>query len=191
MHLDLLYTFSSVDLDYLCENIDYIINVAQIYHLTIQREIFAGVLARILTPLSTLDSLKISSLSISQPRSLSIEERSILRTISSTIRITKVNLEKMNNIEEIYFLLELCPHLIYLKVDNIRNMDMKSFVRFILVKLMTKYFHPLRLLCFHVRAADDQTIKQLNKMIDEEKLLFDYKIKRVLDFFYLQWNRKE
>jgi hypothetical protein len=188
MHLDILYTFSSKNLDYLCGNIDYIINVAQIYHLTIHGEIFAGVLARILMPLSTLDSLKISSLSISQPRSLSNEERSILHTISSTIRITKVNLQKMNHIEEIYFLIELCPHLIYLKVDNICNMDMKLFVRFILKKLMTKYLHQLRLLCFHVRAADDQTIKQLNKMIDDEKLLFDYTIKRVLDFIYLQWN---
>jgi hypothetical protein len=191
MHLDILNTFPSVDLDYLCENIDYIINVAQIYHLTIRGEMFACVLARILMPLSTLDSLKISSLSISQPRSLSIEERSILHTISSTIRITKVNLEKMNNIEEIYFLLELCPHLIYLKVDYARNMDMKLFVRLILMKLTTKYLHQLRLLCFPVLAADDQTIKQLNKMIDDEKLLFDYTIKRVLAFIYLQWNRKE
>jgi hypothetical protein len=94
----------------------------------------------------------------------------------------------MNHIEEIYFLLELCPHLIYLKVDCVRNMDMKLFVRLILKKLTTKYLHQLRLLCFHVRAADDQTIKQLNKMIDDEKLLFDYTIKRVLDFIYLQWN---
>jgi hypothetical protein len=34
-------------------------------------------------------------------------------------------------------------------------------------------------------------MKQLNKMIDDEKLLIDYTIKRVLDFIYLQWNRKE
>ncbi len=92
MHLHLLYTFFSKNFDYLCENIDYIINVAQIYHLTIHGEIFAGALGTILTPLSILDSLKISSLSISQPRSLSNDERSILHTISSTIRITKANL---------------------------------------------------------------------------------------------------
>jgi hypothetical protein len=85
--------------------------------------------------------LKISSLSISQPRCLSNEERSILYTISSTIQITKVNLGKMNDIEEIYFLLEYCPHLLYLKVDYVRRMDMKSFVRLILSKLKTKYLH--------------------------------------------------
>jgi hypothetical protein len=60
----------------------------------------------------------------------------------------------MNNIEEVYFLLELCPHPMYLKVDNIRNMDIKLFVRLILMKMITKYLHQLRLLCFHVRAAE-------------------------------------
>jgi hypothetical protein len=190
MHLDLLYTFSSENFDRLCENIDYIINLAEIYHLKIYGEIFAGVLGRILMPLITLDSLQLASLSISQPTILSNEERSILHTISSTIRITKVNLEKMNNIEEIYFLLELCPHLIYLKVEHIRNMDMKLFVRLILSKLMTKYLHQLQVLCFPVRAANDQTIQQFKRMIDNEKLLFDYTIKRELDYIYLQWNRK-
>jgi hypothetical protein len=190
MHLNLLCTHSKHYLDYLCENIDYITNVAQIYHLTIHGEIFAGVLGRILIRLTTLDSLELTCLSISQPTVLSNEERSILHTISSTIRITKVNLQKMNNIEEIYFLLELFPYLVFLKIDII-PMDMKLFVRLVLSKLKTKYLHQLRLLCFPVRAADDQTVKQLTKMIDGEELLFDYTIKRVLNNIYLQWNRKE
>jgi len=71
-------------------------------------------------------------MTLSQSRSLFNEERSILHTISSTIPIIKVNLEEMNDIEEIYFLLEFCHHLFYLKMDNIHNMDMKSFVRLIL-----------------------------------------------------------
>jgi hypothetical protein len=81
MHLHVLHTSCIVNLDYLCENIDYIINVAQIYHLTIHNQIFAGILGRILMSLSLLDSLKISSLLLLQPRSLSSEERSILHTI--------------------------------------------------------------------------------------------------------------
>jgi hypothetical protein len=97
----------------------------------------------------------------------------------------------MKDIDEIVFLMDLCPHLIYLRVDNINNMNMESFVRIILLKMKTQHQSKLQLLCFHVRAADDQTIKQLNKMIDDEKLLIDYTIKRVLDFIYLQWDRKE
>ncbi len=69
-------------------------------------------------------------------------------------------------------------------------MDMKSFVRLILWKLKTKYLHQLQVLCFPVRAANDQTIQQFKRMIDNEKLLFDYTIKRELDYIYLQWNRK-
>ncbi len=44
-------------------------------------------------------------------------------------------------------------------------MDMKLFVRLILMKINAKYWYELRLLCFHVPAADDQMIEQLNKMI--------------------------
>jgi hypothetical protein len=190
MHLS-LFISSDKKLDNLCENIRDIINIAPIYHLTIREDVHAGVFSRILMPLSTLDSLQIASLSLSQPGGLSSDEESVLRTISSTNRITKVNLNTMDNIEEVYFLLELCPHLIYLKVDDIDNMDMKLFVRLILMKMKTQEQSKLQLLCFHVPAADDQTMKQLNKMIDDEKLLIDYTIKRVLDFIYLQWNRKE
>ncbi len=68
---------------------------------------------------------------------------------------------------------------------------MKLFVRLILMKMKTQHQSKFQLLCFHVPAADDQTIKQLNNMIDDEKLLIDYIIKRVLDFIYLQWSRKE
>jgi hypothetical protein len=190
MHLSLSIS-SDQNLDSLCENICDIINIAQIYHLTIREDVHAGIFGRILMPLSTLDSLQIASLSLSQPGSLSSDKESVLRTISSTNRIKKVNLKTMDDIEGVYFLLELCPHLIYLRVDDINNMDMKLFVRLILMKMKTQHQSKFQLLCFHVRAADDQTIKQLNEMINKEKLLIDYTIKRVLDFIYLQWNRKE
>jgi hypothetical protein len=75
----------------------------------------------------------------------------------------------MNNIEEVYFLMEHCPHLMYLKVDCIKNM--KIFILLILMKIIIKLQNRLRLLSFHVQRADDQMFKQLNKMIDDEKLL--------------------
>jgi len=36
--------------------------------------------------------------------------------------------------------------------------------------------------------TDDQTIKQLNEMIDDEKLLVDYTIHRELYNIYLTWK---
>jgi hypothetical protein len=59
------------------------------------------------------------------------------------------------------------------------------------MKMKTQHQSKFQLLCFHVPAADDQTIKQLNKMIDDEKLLTNYTIKRVLDYIHLQWNGKQ
>jgi hypothetical protein len=190
MHLSLCIA-SDENLDYLCENIYEIINTAQIYHLTICEDVDVSVFNRILTSISTLDSLQIASLSLSQSGSLSNDKESVLPTVSSTNQITKVNLKTMNNIEEMYFLMELCSHLIYLRVDDINNLDMKLFVRLILMKMKTQHQSKFQLLCFHVQAADDQMIKQLNKFIDKEKLLIDYTIKRVLDFIYLQWDRKQ
>jgi len=189
MHLLILdQSLDEEKLAYLCENICFISNVAQIYHLTIQMHVDAGTLGRILMQLSSLDSLRICSLSLAQPGSLSNDERSILHTIPSTNRITKINLETMNNIEEVYFLMEHCPHLMYLKVNCIKNMDMKIFVLLILMKIIIKLQNQLRLLSFQVRQADNQMLKQLNKMIDDEKLLTDYSIKRVGDEIFLQWK---
>jgi hypothetical protein len=105
MHLS-VYIVSDENLDYLCENICEIINTAQIYYLEIREDVDVGVFNRILTPISTLDSLQIASLSLSQPGSLSSDEESVLRAN----RITNVNLKTMDNIEEVYFLIELCPH---------------------------------------------------------------------------------
>ncbi len=45
-----------------------------------------------------------------------------------------------------------------------------------------------RSLCFRVPAADDQMIKTLQKIIDDAKLLINYRIKRVGDDIYLQWK---
>ncbi len=65
---------------------------------------------------------------------------------------------------------------------------MKIFVLLILMKIIIKLQNQLRLLSFHVRQADNQMLKQLNKMIDDEKLLTDYSIKRVGDEIFLQWK---
>ncbi len=46
----------------------------------------------------------------------------------------------------------------------------------------------LRSLCLRVSTADDQMIKTLQKMIDDEKLLINYTIKCVVDTIYLRWK---
>jgi hypothetical protein len=92
------------------------------------------------------------------------------------------------DITDIYFLMVLCPHIEYLRVDSINDMDAESFVREILHKINHEQNQYLRLLCFRVEAADDQTIKNLEKMIDDEKLHVDYSMKCVRENICLQWK---
>ncbi|CAF0869307.1 unnamed protein product [Rotaria sordida] len=187
MRIVLMSFTTEQDFDLLNENICHILTVARIYHLKISKKLFNGALIEILYLLPELNSLQISSVSLSHRRYLSIDEVE-LDSISKKNQITKVCLDKMFAIEEIYFLIELCPHTTHLKVDFINNMNVELFVRLILTKIVKKSNYQLRLLSFHVAAADDEIIEKLNKTIDYEKLLLDYKIIRILEHIYLQWK---
>jgi hypothetical protein len=187
-HLTLTFVPPAECIELLIMNINQVLTIAQIYHLEILEKIFIGTLIQTVGSLSELNSLKVHSLSLYQPRNLFEEEADILCSSEDIIQITKVYLEKMIEIQEVYFLMALCPYMEYLKVECINNMDVELFVRDMLDKINHERNGYLRLLCFHVRAADDKMIQKLEKMIQTEKLLVDYSIKRVCDNIYLQWK---
>ena len=166
------------------------LTVAQFYHLEIpEKKIFIGALIKAVDLLSELNSLKIHSLLLEQPKNLCEEEEGdILLSRENKSKITKVYLEKMIEITDIYSLMILCPYMEYLKVGCINNMDVQLFVREMLNKINFERNQYLRLLCFHVPAADYQIIKKLEKMINTEKLIVDYSFKRVCDNIYLKWK---
>jgi hypothetical protein len=165
------------------------LSVAQYYHLEIPNEqIFNGTLLEVVDLLSELQTLKIHSLSLEEPRDLCEEEVDILLSREDTNQITKVYLEIMVDMADIYFLMVLCPHADYIKIGSIIDMDVESFVRQMLNKINFEQNQYLRLLCFRVEAADDQTIKNLEKMIDDEKLHVDYSMKCVRENICLQWK---
>jgi len=163
----------------------HISSVSEINHLEIYEEVYTDMLIQILLLLPELHSLKICSLPYSNSIYMNDESIKLLSLLTYQNQITKVYLNKMTNIEEIYFLIKLCPRMIYLKVDFLNNINIELFVRLILMKISN---HQLRLLSFRVIAADDQIIQKLNKMIHFEKLLLDYTIKRILNDIYLQWK---
>lgn len=78
--------------------------------------------------LSELISLKIYSLSLPQSRDFTDEEEGDLYLISEISKVTKINLEEMNDIEEVYFLMNLCFRINYLQVDSIGIMDMFNYL---------------------------------------------------------------
>ncbi|CAF3419829.1 unnamed protein product, partial [Rotaria sp. Silwood2] len=168
--------------------INHALTVTHIHHIEIQEHIFIGTLREILYLLPELDSLEIFSLSFSQSTCLSREEIEDLLFLSTKNRITKLCLERISLIEEVYFLIEIFPHINHLQINLIHSMDIELFVRLVLMQIMIKSNHPLRLLCFCVAAADDEMVQKLEKMINIENLLVDFIVKRVMNEIYLQWK---
>ncbi|CAF0950409.1 unnamed protein product [Adineta steineri] len=166
----------------------HILTVGEVYHLKIHDGLCATELIRMLSLLPYLDSLQLSSLPLADPEHMIDKEKELLSMITCQNQITKVYLRKMLRIEDIYFLIELCPRMTYLKVDFSNYMVLKENIPKILIKINTKYNHQLRLLCFRVVVADEKLVENLKKMIHFEKFLSDYKIKRVFDNIYIEWK---
>ena len=170
-------------------DISYAITFWQCYHLKIlEEQIFIDELIQILNLLPELKSLKINSLSLDEPSELWEEEVDSYLSSKETTKITKVYLCEMFDLEEVYFLMALCPFMEYLKVGCINNMDAKSFIRKIIKRINDYGYDYLRSLCFHVPAADDEMVKKLDKMIRSYKLLVDYSIRYEDGDIYLEWK---
>jgi hypothetical protein len=149
----------------------------------LQKNIDINVLLKTVYLLPELNTLKIHSLSLYEPRMLNNKEI-ILSSIEDTSQITKVYLQKINEIKELDFLFELCPYMEYLKIDYIKHIDFKFILPYI-IKHRNDYLHSL---CFRIPTADDQIIQKLKRMIHFEKLLFNYTIKRLADNVYVEWK---
>ncbi|CAF1396824.1 unnamed protein product [Rotaria sp. Silwood1] len=165
-----------------------ILSITQIYHLEILEEnISSQILLKTINKFSALDTLKISSLELSESNYSFIENK-YSHFKSKKNKITKIYLEKMNEIEEIYFLLKLCPHIEYLKIGFVHNMDIELFMKDILKKINNVYNQYLQSLSLHIPTANDEMIEKLKEMINRKKLLRNFSIKYVIDNIYLQWK---
>ncbi|CAF4248187.1 unnamed protein product, partial [Rotaria sordida] len=165
-----------------------ILSITQIYHLEISKEnISSHILLKIINKFSALDTLKISSLKLSESK-YSFNENKYSHFKSKKNKITKIYLEKMNEIEEIYFLLKLCPHIEYLKIGFIHNMDVELLMKDIFKKINNVCNQYLQSLCLHIPIANDEIIEKLKEIINRKKLLRDFSIKYVIDNIYLQWK---
>ncbi|CAF1443219.1 unnamed protein product [Rotaria sordida] len=166
-----------------------ILTVAQVYNLEIPKEkFFIGALIRIVNLLPEVNTLKIHSLSLYEPRMLNSKELFMFSSIEDTSKITNVYLEKMNGIEEFSFLLELCPYMKSFKVDYIKHIDFKFVLRYIFKTIKEDCNDYLCLLCFRIPTVDDEMIRKLKRMINFEKILFNYTIRQISDYIYIEWK---
>ncbi|CAF3684731.1 unnamed protein product [Rotaria sp. Silwood1] len=167
----------------------HVLTIAQIYHLEISEEnVYVNALIGIISLLPELTTLKIHSLSLHKPIVLGSKELFSNLSMNYTSKIRKVYLQTMYEIQEFSILLNLCPYMEYLKVDYTEKMDFKFVLRYILKKIKYDCNEHLRLLCFRVPTADDETIIKLNRMINLEKLPWNFKIKRVAENLYFEWK---
>ncbi|CAF3491262.1 unnamed protein product [Rotaria socialis] len=180
--LTINYVFDGEPADCLLMYIKSILNRVQIYHLDIQRKISVDRLMQIIHLLPDLITLKINSLSFY--RSFFKEEFPTTCSIEHASKIKKVYIENTQTIEEIYFLLYICPHMEFLNLQCLHGTTIELFLR----DIWNKINKDLRLLCIYVAKADDNMIKRLSTMIDNEKILSNYTIHRELNNIYLQWK---
>ncbi|CAF1219529.1 unnamed protein product [Adineta steineri] len=189
LNLHIYNMFYKDNYEVLIVTIHYVLSVSLFYHVEIPYDtIFIGLLIQILDVLPQLISLKLLSLSFNKPRGLSLKEIDILSSRKNTSQIKYVYLKKMIKIEDIDFLMKLCPSMVYLRIDYAYKNNAESFVRNILKKIDCKLNEHLRVLCFHIPTADNEMIKKFENMIDSEELLVNYRIQRDGENIYLQWQ---
>jgi hypothetical protein len=147
---------------------------------------------RIIQLLPNLDSLKMWSLSHIQSDWLIESNRVTSFSTSINSKITNVNLDKMINMEEVHFLLHLCPCIQYFQVNIPKDINLKIVVRFILIQASTSNLH-LRFLCFSIQNVNEDIVHKLQKLIDTEKFLSNYIIKRIGNHILLKsdWNHPQ
>ncbi|CAF2975458.1 unnamed protein product [Rotaria sp. Silwood2] len=187
IRLSITYNLLEESYESLIMDINRVLNVTLIHHLQTPTDtISIDLLIQIILLLPQLNSLKMNSLSLDQSTNAHSKEMTMLYSGSKKCKITKFYLEMMDDIEEIYVLMTLCPYLAYFKLNSLYDMDAQLFLRNILAKITDGYNDQLRSIYFQVPAADDVMVKRFKKMIDDEKLLNNYTIKRVVDHIHLK-----
>ncbi|CAF3289079.1 unnamed protein product [Rotaria socialis] len=168
--------------------IHHVLTVTQIYHLYIYFQISIDKLSNILQMLPELDSLEIYRFLYTDSDDPLLEDIESPFDLIAKNRITKLYLNTVSLAEEIYFFMEIFQCIIQLKVQLKQSVDMESFVRDILLHLMMKPDSPLQFLCLCSEMADDLMVQKIKNMIENENLLFDFNIIRVMNEIHLQWN---
>jgi hypothetical protein len=149
-------------------------------------------LIKLLGVLPNLQSLGILSLSSFKLKYLSQKETECIQLWSSNNKITKLVfksfIEEIDR-EKIQFFIDFCPRMEYLEVKCENNFNIELILRYILMKNIDKFLH-WNLFCLWVPIANDEIVKQLQAIINREKLIWDYKTVRTTDKIYLQWKLK-
>ncbi|CAF1355914.1 unnamed protein product [Rotaria sordida] len=173
----------------LFEKINRVLTITQIYHLIIiDKHSSIHVLIDLINSLPKLITFKLRSISSDDRTSYTGKEFYTVCSMNVRSKITKVYIEELNNIDDFYCITMLCPRIKYFKVKYLNNINIKLLLRTILENLNKICLHYMRSLYFHVPAANDQMIENLQQMIKYEQPFLQFSIKRIVDDICLQWK---
>jgi hypothetical protein len=107
--------------------------------------------------LPNLDSLEVSCFLPLQLNKLPVEDIANLHLTSINNKITKVRQMMDFDLEQVHFLIVLCPHMQHFEMVFVEGKDFEPFVRFILMKTTTDipYLHLLRLFFGRLAKTND------------------------------------
>jgi len=97
-----------------------------------------------------------------------IVERRTVRSKLNDNKILKVHLEKLNELEHVESLIDLCPRMEYLEIIDISHVDLQSLLQLILRKHGKNILHHFTL-CLQNYQIQDKIIQQLQEMINARK----------------------
>jgi hypothetical protein len=169
------------------------LGAVQFTHLNIDcKEIPISTLIEIIYLLPNLRTLEVSNSPILNDLSFADSEMLLLVSINS--KITKAKLTKMDSLEQISFLFNLCPRLKYLEVGCTTENDLEKIIGCISLNNNTCVLYLCRL-CLCVPNANETTIQSLHRIMDFEKLFqmetkqfHDYSIQCRQDKIFLDWK---
>lgn len=181
---------SYISEDVISRQIERILTINQIYDLEIlQENLTIFELFQRINRLLDVTMLKIHSLSIEETDELTVQQLLMLCSIKRRKnQITKVFIEKMNDIKILDFIFILCPFIEYLKCGFQEDQNILYFIQMIFKTInyhKNPHFHSL---CFYIKKINDQLIENIKQMIDDEKLFNDFNIERDTNNVYIQWK---
>ena len=130
-------------------------------------DIGAEHIIRFLRSLSHLDSIKIFS--FRTPMQVLDNFDSIARSN----HITKVHIERINRLEQVKFIFDLCLYLQYLEVECTSQIDILSVLHIVSIQIINR---TLSTLCIKSEQINEKSIEAIPQSIENERLFETYEI---------------
>ena len=143
--------------------------------------------------LPNLTSLEVATIPSVESNSLTFEESETALLISIKNKIMKIKIDKICSVEDINFLINLCPRVKYLEVQYTTDEKLEHLLGFISVNNRTCIIY-LDCLAVCASTAKEKIINKIHEIIEFERLFHsegafrDYVIQSTNERILLKWN---